>query len=64
MLNSTERKISTAHKKRKYGQIRKFLALSLSGVVFVDILTFMSRITLCSVDLSHEKKCYELEARP
>ena len=55
MLNSTEHEISTAHKKLKYGQMKKFLALSLSDVVFimltnvkmptiVGILTFMSRI--------------------
>ena len=55
MLNSTEHKISTAHKKLKYRQMKKFLALSLSDVVFimlinvkmptiVGILTFMSRI--------------------
>ena len=54
MLNSTEHKISTAHKK-KYRQMKKFLGLSLSDVVFimlihvkmptiVGILTFMSRI--------------------
>ena len=54
MLNSTEHEISTAHSlKLKYGQIKKFLALSLSDVVFimlinvkVGILTFMSRINL------------------
>ena len=50
MLNSTDHEISTADK-----QIKKFLALSLSDVVFimliivkmpaiVGILTFMSRI--------------------
>ena len=54
MINSTEHKISTAHK-TKIQTNKKFLALSLSGVVFimlinvkmqtiVDILTFMSRI--------------------
>ena len=55
MLNSTEQEISTAHKKLEYRQIKKFLDLSLSDVVFimlinvkmpkiVGILTFMSRI--------------------
>ena len=55
MLNSTEHEISTAHKKQKYRQIKKCLALCLSDVVFimlinvkmptiVGILTFMSRI--------------------
>ena len=55
MLNSSEHEISTAHKKLKYRQIKKFLPLSLSDVVFimlinvkmstiVGILTFMSRI--------------------
>ena len=50
MLNSTEQEISTV-----YRQIKKFLALSLSAVIFimlinvkmpsiVGILTFMSRI--------------------
>ena len=50
MLSSTEHEISTAHK-----QLKKFLAISLSDVVFimlinvkmptiVGILTFMSRI--------------------
>ena len=53
MLNSTEHKISTALKKLKYRQIKKFLVLRLSDVVFimlinvkmptiVGILTFMS----------------------
>ena len=55
MLNSTEHKISAAHKKLKHQQMRKFLALSLSDIVFimlinvkmstiVGILAFMSRI--------------------
>ena len=55
MLNSTEHEISAAHEKLKYQQIKKFLALSLSGDVsimlinvkmptVVGILTFMSRI--------------------
>ena len=55
MLNSTEHKISTAHKKLKYRKVKKFLALSLLDVVFlmlinvkmstiVGILTLMSRI--------------------
>ena len=55
MLNSTEHDFSTAHKKLKYRQIKKFLALGLSDVVIimlinvkiptnVGILTFMSRI--------------------
>ena len=57
MLNSTELEISTANRKIKYmyQQIKKFLALNLSDVVFimlinvkmstiVGILTFMSRI--------------------
>ena len=38
MLNSTEHKISTAHKKLKYGQIKKFLALSPSDVVFILLI--------------------------
>ena len=55
MLNSNEHEISTAHLKLKYRQMKKFLALSLSDVVFimltnvkipiiVGILTFISRI--------------------
>ena len=66
MLNSAEHEISTAHKNLKYRQMKKFLALSLSDVVFimlinvkmptiVGILTFMSRINLCSAELSMEK---------
>ena len=48
MLISTEHEISTAHK-NKYQQIKKFLALSLSDVVFIvqiiiGILTFMGMI--------------------
>ena len=54
-LNSTEHEISTAHKKIKYRQMKKFRPLSLSDVVIVmlinvkmptivGILTFMSRI--------------------
>ena len=57
MLNSTEHDISTAHKKLKYQKIKKFIALSLSDVVFfmlinvkmstiVGILTFVSRTLL------------------
>ena len=38
MLNSTEHEVSTAHKKLKYRQIKKFLALSLSGVVFIMLI--------------------------
>ena len=37
MLNSTEHEISTAHK-IKYRQIKKFLALSLSDVVFIMLI--------------------------
>ena len=57
MLNLTEHDISTANKKLEYRQnfIKKLLALSLSGAVFivlinvkmqtiVGILTFMGRI--------------------
>ena len=55
MLNSVEHEISTDHKNLKYCKVKKFLALSLSDVVFiilinyvkmpfVGILTFMSRI--------------------
>ena len=56
MLNSTEHEISTANKKKlKYRQMKTFLALSFSDVVFillidvkmptiVGILTCMSRI--------------------
>ena len=51
--------------KTKYRQIKKCLALSLSDVVFIvlinvkmpaiiGILTFMSRINLCSAELSTE----------
>ena len=55
MLNSMEHEKATAHKKLKYQQIKKFLAYSLSDVVFimlinvnmptiVGILTFKSMI--------------------
>ena len=55
MLNSTEYEVSSAHKKLKYRQIKKFLAVSSSDVVFimlinvkvptlVGILTLMNRI--------------------
>ena len=37
MLNSTEHEISTAHKKLKYRQIKKYLALSLSDVFIMLI---------------------------
>ena len=54
-LNSADHEISTAHKKLKYSQMKKFLALSLSDIVFIvlanvkmptmfGILTFVSRI--------------------
>ena len=38
MLNSNEHEISTAHKKIKYRQIKKFLAKSLSDVVFIMLI--------------------------
>ena len=55
VLNSTEHKIATAHKKLKYRKIKTFLALSLSAIVFImlinvkmptiaGILTFIIRI--------------------
>ena len=37
-LNSTEHEISTAHKKLKYRQMKKFLAFSLSDVVFIMLI--------------------------
>ena len=68
MLNSAEHEVSTAQKKLKYRQIKKFLALSLSDVVFimllnvkmptivmVGILTFMSRINFVLSKVEHEK---------
>ena len=56
MLNSTEHKISTAHKKLNYQQMKKFFALRLSDVVLimlinvkmptlVGILKFMSMLS-------------------
>ena len=65
-LNSTEHVISNVHKKIKYRQIKKFLALSLSDVVFilpinvkmptiVGILTFMSRINSVFSSVEHGK---------
>ena len=38
MLNSTEREISTILIKLKYRQMKKFLALSLSDVVFIMLI--------------------------
>ena len=38
MLNSTEHKISTAHKKLQYRQMKTFLALSLSDVIFIMLI--------------------------
>ena len=38
MLNSTERKILTAHKKLKYQQLEKLIALSLSDVLFIMLI--------------------------
>ena len=38
MLTSTEHEISTANKKLKYRQMKKCLALSLSGVVFTMLV--------------------------
>ena len=65
MLNSAESQISTASK-TKYQQIRKFLALILSDVVFimlinvkmptiVGLLTFMSRINFVLSPVEHGK---------
>ena len=65
MLNSIEHKISTAHKKLKYLQIKKFLALSLSDVfimlinvklpTIVGFFAFMSRINSVLSGAEHEK---------
>ena len=66
MLNPTEHEPSTAHKKLKYRNLKKFLALSLSDVVFimlinvkmptiVGILTFMSRINFVLSCVRHRK---------
>ena len=38
MLDSTENEISTAHKKLKFQQIKKCLALSLPDVVFIMLI--------------------------
>ena len=65
MLNSTEHESSTAHKKLKYQKMRKWVALSLSDVVFimlinvkmqtiVGILTFMSRINFVLSSVEYE----------
>ena len=62
MLISTEHEISTAHKNRK---VKKFLALSLSDVLFImiinlkmptiaGILIFMSRINFVLSRVDHE----------
>ena len=64
MLNSTEHEISTAQNLRCQ-QIKKYLALSLSDVVFimlinvkmptiVGILVFMSRINFVLSSVEHE----------
>ena len=66
MLSSTEHEISIAHKKLKYRQTKKFLALRLLDLVFimlinvkmpkyVDILTFMSRINFVLSWVEHGK---------
>ena len=44
MLSSTEHEISTAHKKLKYRQMKKFLALSLSDDVFVMLINVKMKI--------------------
>ena len=55
MLNSAGHEISTAHIKLKYRQIKKFLALSLSYVVFIMLknvkmpTTRESRAKMCPV---------------
>ena len=38
MLNSTDHEISIAHKKLQYRQIKRFLALSLSDVLFTMLI--------------------------
>ena len=63
MLNSSGHEISTAQKKLKYRQLKKFLALGLSDVVFimlinvkmasiVDILTIILFVCLVLNDAS------------
>ena len=65
MLNSTERENLNYSYKLKYRQMKKFLALSLSDVVFimlvnvkmptiVGIFTFMCRINLVLSLVEHE----------
>ena len=71
MLNSTEHEISTAHKKLQYRHMTKFLALSLSDVIFImpinvkmptldGILTFMSRINIVLSWVEHKKSLITL----
>ena len=68
MLNSTEHEISA-----KYRQMKKFLAISLSDVVFimlinvkmptiVGILTYMIRIHFVLSCVENGKKLYKLKA--
>ena len=72
MLNSSRHEIITAHKKTKYRQIKKFLSLSLSDVVFillinvimptiVGFLTFMSRLNFVFSCIEHQNN---LTSRP
>ena len=49
MHNSTEHEISTAHK-LKYPQIKKFLALSLSGVVFIMLINVVGIFNIYEQD--------------
>ena len=44
MINSSEHGITTANKKRKYRQMKKCLALSLSDVVFTCIMLIYVKV--------------------
>ena len=48
MLNSTEHEISTAIKNLKYRQMKKFLALSLSDVVFIMLINIKTPLIVMS----------------
>ena len=71
MLNSTEYENLNCSYKQKYRQIKKFLGLSLLGVVFimlinvkmptiVGILTLLSRINSVLNTVEYEKKFFIL----
>ena len=54
MLNSTEHEISTAHRKLKFSEIKKYIAIIISDVEFIMLINVkMTTIANINIDATH-----------